>query len=186
MDDSSVAKAIEGVGKIFEKNPDIFLTESDIKSHLFAKLLRIKHASKLAKTEDGEHSIPLHSEIRWLGRNGNLRFYSDIVLIDASKLRTKDTEDFPLASKAYGVGRFSFVVEIKLRRRKGADDNAFLKSIEDDIDKFRVINNEVSRDFTGYLIVFDKLRNVRDKILQLNRDRNIVIRYYFPKTNVPP
>lgn len=59
---------IEGeIGRLIEdfgQNPNVFLTEEDIRSHLVSKLLRHQEFSQLSNTADGSMSIPVHTEVR--------------------------------------------------------------------------------------------------------------------------
>ena len=180
MDKNKINTAIEQVKETFQSYPDIFLTESDMKCHLFAKLLEDNNFSRIKKTKDNSNSINLHSEVRWYGREDKkLKYRSDIVIIDASDLKTKNSTVFRLPSKGYGFNKFFSIIEVKLRRKNGNSDNYFSKRIKEDIKKLRDIEKKVSKDFKGYLIIFDKKKDITQKIKSIQGNNNISIVYSY-------
>ena len=74
----------------FKSYPDKYLTESDVKCALVSELMKIPEFNRLYATEDGSKSIPIHSEVRWYGQSGRLKWRSDIVIIDVGTLRVKN------------------------------------------------------------------------------------------------
>ena len=162
----------------FEESPDIFLTEEDVRSHLFAALLKNGFAV-IKTTEDHSSSIELHSEVRWYGHQAKKRKYrSDIVLIDVSQLSTRGAAGYELPSKGYGFERFSGIIETKLRRRNGESDGALVRRIRADMTKLSNISSGVSREFVGHVVVFDKKKDVREKMP--DNHGNIEVTYSFP------
>ena len=151
-----IESEIAGLIEDFNQNPDVFLTEEDVRSHLVSRLLRHQEFSQLSDTSNDSMSIPLHTEVRWYGRNGALRYRSDIVLFDTASLRTK--REFDLPSKGYAFDTFYAVIELKLRRLSRRSDTKYLQMIAEDFEKLQHIIREVE-DIAGaryYLICFDK------------------------------
>ena len=180
MDRNKIDTAIEQVKETFQSYPDIFLTESDMKCHLFAKLLEDNNFSRIKRTEDKSNSISLHSEVRWYGREDKkLKYRSDIVIIDVSDLRTENSTVFRLPSKGYGFNKFSSIIEVKLRRRNGASDKSFLKNVKKDVEKLQEISKKVSSNFIGYLVIFDKKKDIIKEISNIKSIRNIEIIYVY-------
>lgn len=142
----------------FKQYPDKFLTEEDVRAYLYHLLLEA--FDYVEKTEDGEHSIPLHTEIRWYGNSGTLKLRSDIVIFEVSTLKTKNKESVRLPSKGYEFDIPYVLIEIKLRRNRKGSDNRFKKKILQDRDKIEKIRSEINEPFYSYLIAFDKKANM--------------------------
>ena len=147
----------------FELHPGKYLTENDVRCILFKKLMEHQEFNQLQETEDGSCSIPLHTEVRWYGKSGKLKWRSDIVILDVSTLRVKNGI-FRLPSKGYSFNKPLAIVEIKLRRINGHSDNAFIKKILEDVDKLEEIKRELSGDYYRYLIILDKKKSIEQTI----------------------
>jgi len=142
----------------FRKYPDKFLTEEDVRAYLYHLLLEDLNIVK--STEDSSQSIPLHCEVRWYGNSGRLKLRSDIVLLDVSTLKTKNTKLFRLPSKGYSFNKPLVIVEIKLRRKNGSSDNEFKRKIKRDISKLKKIKMELNSGFNSYVLIFDKKKKL--------------------------
>jgi hypothetical protein len=94
---TAVENCIQQIIDRFLCTPNVFLTEDDVRMHLCSLLLR--HFDRNFRTQDGDCSVELHSEVRWYG-NGNLRLRSDIVIIDVGTLDVRRSTTIP--SKGYG------------------------------------------------------------------------------------
>ncbi|RMF97980.1 MAG: hypothetical protein D6734_01020 [Candidatus Schekmanbacteria bacterium] len=171
---SIITKEIQNIVQDFEQYPSKYLTEEDVRSFLVAKLLRYSKFSKLQNTHDGSKSISVHTEIRWYGNSGKLKYRSDIVIIDVSSLKTKDGM-FKIPSKGYSFSKPKAIVEVKLRRVNGESDNKFISKIQKDIDKLKEIRYEIDGGCPCYLIVLDKKKSVQERIFT---DANGVKIYY--------
>ncbi len=141
----------------FKLNPEVFLTEDDVRCHLFQKLCSIPELSNLQPTKDGSdvNSISIHSEIRWLGDEGNLKIRSDIVIIPVNGLRTRNGW-IKLPTKGYAFSGPCTVIELKLRRNTDETDRELKKKITDDIAKLVNLKRKISTGIMSYLIVLDK------------------------------
>ena len=163
----------------FKKYPDKFLTEEDLRSYLYHLLLEDFEIIK--RTEDNSQSISLHCEVRWYGDSQNLKFRSDIVLFDVSKLITTN-DDFNLPTKGYGFNNPFVIIEIKLRRINGISDNQFKKAIKRDRYRLNTIRSKLPTQSTKlftYLLAFDKKSDIQFKII----DKNETKEYYITKNN---
>ncbi|PIT84882.1 hypothetical protein COU37_01330 [Candidatus Micrarchaeota archaeon CG10_big_fil_rev_8_21_14_0_10_45_29] len=179
VDNNSLTPYIEAIGaainellRDFEHNPEVFLTEEDIRCHLFFKLYSILGLQQLRRTADEQviQSISVHSEIRWYGKEDKkLKYRSDIVIIPVEYLRTRDPpakphsprtrikkKEFNLPSKGYAFNGETVIVEIKLRRRNGETTKKFANRIENDKKKLEIIKSKVSDLPICYLLVLDK------------------------------
>ncbi len=107
-----------------------------------------------------------------------MRYRSDIVLIDASTLITT-ASGLELPSKQYGFDGFFTIIELKLRRSNRESDAAFLNRIGKDIEKFRKIRRYVQREFGGYVVIFDKARNLEQDVRALRNADDFTIVYSF-------
>lgn len=169
-----VEECINELIRYHKKNPEIFLTEEDMRSYLYHLLL--KYFNELKETADKRHavrfhknndkkledifSIAVHNEVRWYGWEGKLKCRSDIVILQVNDLITNDSA-LKLPSKGYGFNKFHAIIEVKLRRINDKDDKKFDQRIEHDRKKIRKIRSEVDKkekDFLSYIIAFDKNR----------------------------
>ena len=150
---------LDGIHELIEeflRFPDKFLTEEDVRSYLYNLLLR--HYGQVETTEDGSMSISPHSEVRWYGESGKLKYRSDIVILDVSSLKTKE-KTMKLPSKGYSFNKFSAIIEIKLRRLNGSSDSSFATAIEKDRKKISDIRADLGNtweDYNSYIIILDK------------------------------
>jgi hypothetical protein len=162
----------------FKRNPDKFLTEEDVRAYLYHLLL--KNFNSLEKTKDGGDSIPLHTEVRWYGKD--LKFRSDIVLFDVSTLKTKDKDGFRLSSKGYNFDTPYILIETKLRRKDKGSDNKFKVKILADRDKIKRIREQIEISevpFYSYIIVLDKQKDIQFKCNNTDYDKE----FYVPLNN---
>jgi len=165
----------------FRATPDKFLTEEDVRAYLYHLLLA--DFNDLKQTEDGKQSIPIHCEVRWYGQSRNLKYRSDIVIIDISTLRVSD-ENFKLPSKGYGFNKPLVIIEIKLRRKIGDSDNVFLTKIRLDCDKLTELRSEIDGDFESYLIIFDKKNNLNLELKNTEKPKEYYAYPYIQENSI--
>ena len=173
--EEKITQTIKDLINDFESYPDKYLTESDVRCLLFKKLVESQELAQLQQTEDDSCSIPLHTEVRWYGKSGKLKWRSDIVVVDVSSLRVKNNI-FRLRSKGYEFNKPLAIIEIKLRRTKGDTDNAFIEKVQKDISKLEEIKREIPGDYPCYLIVLDKKNDIQEKIARAD-DVKIYYKY---------
>lgn len=162
--------------------PDKYLTESDVRCLLFKKLMEYQEFNQLQETEDGSYSIPVHTEVRWYGETGKLKWRSDIVILDVSTLRVKNGI-FRLPSKGYGFYKPLAIIEIKLRRVNGSSDHMLIKKVREDIDKLKEIKTELPGDYYRYLVILDKKKNIEQIVKTLGRGEGIKLCYKYSNNN---
>src|SRR5580692_9135573 len=121
----------------FRQFPHVFLTEEDIRSHLFSELSQHPRLKATVRTSSNSFSSPLHAEVRWYGRSRTLHYRSDIVILDPSDLRTDDEGELHLPSKGYGFNNFWVIIELKLRRTNGESDAQYLRKIRTELQRMR-------------------------------------------------
>lgn len=151
-----IRSSIEAVVSRFRAAPNVFLTEDDLRVHLCSNLLQ--HFGTEQRTQDGDKSISLHTEVRWYGE-GNLKTRSDIVLVDVSNLDVLRHERMP--SKGYGFNIPKAIIELKFRRPNGESDPQFVKKIQDDLSKLDLLrgifHDAQGRDQTEFwMVILDK------------------------------
>lgn len=193
-----IKDSIKYLFKIFSEYPNIFLTEEDVRCHLFNIMVNNNaQLSEPRKTKDGSFSIPIHSEVRWYGSSSNLNYRSDIVLLDPTNLRVKDPTnlrvkgkaDLRLPSKGYGFNYYYAIIETKLRRTNGCSDNKFLATIKEDIIKLKTIKKETEyyskiEDPIYYLVCLDKKHDLGSDVkgmtkMMIKPRENIFLEYAF-------
>jgi len=149
-----------------------FLTEDDLRCHLFNML----HQSLVAYQR-----VSVHAEVRWYGEintqnNTQLRYRSDIVIIDHEDLRERDFPPKLLPSKGYGFDNYYAIIEIKLRRLNDKNsDDSYMRIIQSEIEKLKEIRRRTTRynDLKKFfVIVFDKKRQ-RKLLYQLDELDNL-------------
>lgn len=154
-----IAESVEALVRKFELYPNIFLTEEDVRSHLFSYLLEKCH--DVERTRDNDHSIALHSEVRWYG-DGALKYRSDIVILDVATLEVLHHDQLP--SKGYGFNSPKAIIELKLRRANGPSDSVFKQALLSDIRKLqeleRVFSPGSREPIAYWLIALDKKSGV--------------------------
>jgi len=143
----------------FERHPNKFLTEDDMRVHLCSLLLN--RFGDLEETGDNDRSIPIHTEVRWYGRQGKLRYRSDIVIIDVSSLIVKKVSGLKMPTKGYGFNMPKAIIELKLRRPDGDSHKIFKSKVEKDCEKLNSIKYELIEGVDNYeifcfVIAFDK------------------------------
>ncbi len=154
-----------------------FLTEDDMRCRLFSILQR-----NLTTLAEG-NTLSIHSEVRWYGdargRQRPLKFRSDLVIVDQTTLR-EDNVFFRAPSKGYGFNEYYGIIELKLRRRNGHSDNAFLEMIRADIDKLTEINDVTSpiHNPLFHMLIFDKKHNLRTSLPYAPDGINLVYKYF--------
>lgn len=174
----NINKCLSSLIALFKKYPGIFLTEEDVRNHLFCLLL--PYFGKLLKTRDGKVSMPLHSEVRWYGENQDRRELSDLVLIDVSDLKVDKHGRFPLPSKSYGFNNFYAAIEIKLRRAKySPNNNRWLSMLRKDVKKLQFLKDGVKNKHDPFLclVAFDKKEDISESIEVLSNDKTVEVYY---------
>lgn len=169
-----INQTVQKLTDAFKRQPGIFLTEEDMRCHLFALLLQRPEFARLSKTKDGQFSIPLHAQVRWYGKSKDLRLLSDLVLIDVKDLRVDKYGRLSLPSKGYGFNNFYAIFELKLRRPKGQSNNRWIDDIKKDLDKLKKIKKSVINKYSALLllIAFDKKQDVSLKVENLSKKAN--------------
>ena len=158
--DIVVNRCIADVVKRFQRSPNVFLTEDDVRVHLCGKLLC--HFDSEEQTRDGDRSISLHTEVRWYGEE-QLHLRSDIVLVDVHDLDVLRFSKLP--SKGYGFNCPKVIIEIKFRRPNGKSDNQWSAEILGDITKLESLRTVFSEaGFPGqtsfWVLALDKKRRI--------------------------
>lgn len=156
----------------FRQNPHVFLTEEDIRSHLFSELCQHSPLNEIVTTSSNSFSSALHAEVRWYGESQKLRYRSDIVMLDPPDLKTEDGE-LHLPSKGYGFNKFWVTIELKLRRTNGESDKQFLDKIRREIRRMRKVQEEtrsIGPDTPSFhLLCFDKKGDIGAKVSALKK-----------------
>jgi hypothetical protein len=167
----------------FRQYPDKYLTESDVRCALVNELTEITELGRLQDTQDGSKSVPIHTEVRWYGQSGQLKWRSDIVILDVRTLIVKN-KLFRLPSKGYGFNEPKAIIEIKLRRVNGESKSTFIKKINKDIDRLKKIQHEIPGDYFCYLIILDKREDINRDILRKQNNININVYYQYAYNNL--
>ena len=168
MCDSSINLAIESLIYDFNRYPNKYFTEEDVRIHLCHFLL--DHFGEIRETRDNDRSIGLHTEVRWWGPNKS-RMLSDIIIFDVGDLevtaekvgKLKHLELIP--NKGFSGNTPKAVIELKLRRHGGESDNQYKKKIKADVNKLELVRSWFHHNKPKcWVIALDK----RNEINELN------------------
>jgi hypothetical protein len=125
--------------------------------------MKVPALGRIEPTQDGDSSSPVHSEVRWYGRNNNLRFRSDLVVVNPQNLVVREAEGLVMPTKGFGFNEYWAIIEIKLRRSDDCSDDSLKKYIRSDVSKLRRIRQEAETRLWDplpvyYLLCLDKGR----------------------------
>mgnify|MGYP001595643205 FL=1 len=147
--------AIQRLIRDFERVPNKYLTEDDVRMHLCSFLM--DDFGMEERTEDDDFSIPLHSEVRWWGPNQR-KDRTDIVIFDVSCLSVTRSVVGGLYSfgyipkKGYASSTPLAAIELKLRRSDGVGNADFRRQIKADIDKLQELKGMLSSNYSQNLV----------------------------------
>ncbi|MFW6174023.1 MAG: hypothetical protein ACOC5T_09790, partial [Elusimicrobiota bacterium] len=80
----------------------------------------------------------------------------------------------------YAFNKPLIIIEIKLRRKGNVSDNNFREKINKDRTKLSQVRNELNVNFTTYLLLFDKKKNIDVKTINTNNHKEY---YIYPYEN---
>ena len=154
----AVEKSIEYIKRKFENNPHLFLSEEDVRGHLFCELL--KRFNKLQKTKDNKETIPLHLNISFFGSKGHLSERPDVVILDVETVDLYTAQRGKNLSKGFEFEKAPFGIEIKLNRN--GSKNRVLKELEADLIKSKNLLNR-NKELKLYVVYLDKKALLEDE-----------------------
>ena len=147
VDKIAVENCINKIKNKFEKYPDIFLTEEDVRGNLFCCLSNCFGSVKKAKY--GYKSVMTHSQVSWYNNQNQLRKNPDISIID---VRTLDMKN--IASKGFRVKKIPFVIELKLNRG-GKNKEGVRRGLIYDLNKMEGLQKS-NKNSKFYMLYLDK------------------------------
>jgi hypothetical protein len=166
--------AIQTLLEDFERIPNKYLTEDDVRMHLCTILMN--DFGNEEKTKDGDLSIPLHSETRWWGPDKR-KERTDIVILDVADLSVTnnaiDTLYFSsrIPSKGYACSTPLAAIELKFRRVNGVGNSEFIKQVKSDINKLigleSMMHDDYSKDLVCRVVALDKKEQINDMSIQI-------------------
>lgn len=163
----------------FKKNPDIFLTESDVKAFLYHLLITKSPLCNLTPTLSGTKTHSVHTEIRFYGNSGRLKYLSDIVVLDPSDLSTKSGGSVKISSKGFSFDDYHAIIEIKLQRTTCKKN--LIRELDDDIEKIKRIVKESTKPNPSstelYFLYLDRKDDIQEKINEHFRKKKLPKQY---------
>ena len=143
----------------FEENPFNFLSEDDVKCHLFMKLWTKGDFTKFQNTEDGQKISALHSEVTYFDERYELNVHADISIINPEETdvysegrRHKGTG--AKLSKQYEFRKSFAVVEIKFNKGAWSKGNT-IRYWTNDLEKLRKLQKRIP-NMHYFSILLDK------------------------------
>jgi len=143
----------------FEKNPFNFLSEDDVKCHIFMKLWKKGNFDKFERTEDGQEVSALHSEVTYFDERHELNIHADISIIspqqtDVYSRGRRHKGSGAELSKQYEFRESFAVVEIKYNRGAWGKGNT-IKYWTKDLEKLQNLQERIP-DMHYFSILLDK------------------------------
>ncbi|EJQ42360.1 hypothetical protein IEE_03925 [Bacillus cereus BAG5X1-1] len=157
---------VSEIEREFQRIQGLILTEDDLKSILFSKLMSIPEFFSPRQTRDSNiYATALHTEVSFFNEAEELRIIPDISIIEPEHLSilhffNDDGLDFP--SKQYSFGGKAIIFELKfIRNKNGITYSKFRNEILKDFEKIqelfqRLDNLDMSNDVFCYFIIFNK------------------------------
>jgi len=152
-----VNKCVKKLKHEFENNPFNFLSEDDIKCHLFMKLWEKREFCNLEETEDKQKISRLHSEVTYFDAERKLRVHADLSAIDPKHTNVySDRRNVGRAklSKGYEFSESHFLIEIKFNRGEWSKERAW-EEWKKDLDKLKRLRDRIT-SMRYFSIFFDK------------------------------
>ncbi len=143
--------------------PDIFMTEGDLHSHLFSRLLEIPELHQRQRTENGSISVPIHSEISFFSRNRRLENRVDIAIFNVAQLETQVRD----SGKGFLFGDSKLGIEIKLNRN--GSKKQVLKGIKHDMTKIVRLKG-LNQEAIFIVLYFDKMNRLsKEELIEITK-----------------
>jgi hypothetical protein len=167
--EKNVDSAINRLIVDFERVPNKYLTEDDVRMHLCTFLLEF--FGEESRTEDDDVSIPLHCEVRWYGPE-EIGSRTDIVVFDVAGFSvvgdSRKSSFYPGRSprKGYASSTPVAAIELKLRRNNGRSEKAFKESVFEDCKKLdrvkSMITDHYAQDLVCRVVALDKKEKIEE------------------------
>jgi len=147
-----VERSILNIINIFKRNPELFLTESDLKCRLFMELSNDPIFSREEATRDGKKKTTyVHSESSYFVYGKLNKKRVDITIVNPSNYDFEKEE--VIVRKGYYFEEPSIGIELKLNKNKSKNRmKKELKSLLDDLQQLKNSRPES----TFYVLVLDK------------------------------
>jgi len=129
------------------------------------------------QTTGDTKSIPVHTEIRFYGRSGKLKYLSDIVVLDPSDLSTQVGGSVKIHSKGFSFDKYYAIIEIKLQRTKNKKN--LLIELDKDINRVKEISKETQpiHQTKFYFIYLDRAEDIEGEIKEYFADKQLDDKY---------
>ena len=154
-----IEEKIDEIGKFYNENKAVILTETDLQCILYQKLLEIETLNKMEKTNNEEdfRTHYVHTEVSWFDNNGRLTMKPDISLISPSNLTIESgSKDIRMPTKGFYFLEGGIIFELKFNRSKSS--KRFLNEIKKDFEKFERLK-QMNDEIFCYFVVFNKTNN---------------------------
>lgn len=160
-----IARCVVEIEEEFRITPGLILSEDDAKCLLFGKLQsclisQLQHS--LPTSDVNTLASPLHTEIKFLDRNGKLSIRPDLTLLDTNALCIGESRDgFSIDRKGFVFFGSALAIEIKFCKAKRGITNPFVASIRKDCEKLldlqeRLYPSNELPTFKGVAVVFSR------------------------------
>lgn len=185
-----IIQKIYELEKEFQETQGLILTEDDLKSILFSKLMNISDLFVPKATRNQNiNATSLHTEISFYDDSGNLSIKPDICILEPEHLSIINffnEEQLRLPSKQYSFGGKAIIFELKfIRNKQGITTYDFRSQVKKDFLKIQRLLRKLERegfpnDIFCFFIIFNKTNQVCyefKEFLEVNKDQRYKIIY---------
>ena len=181
-----VRDAFSSVQRRLWENPNLVLTESDLKCQLYFELVGLgSFSSGLPGQANLRADQCVHSETKFVNEDGHFSKAPDLIIINPTKLRTNI--DWPGTrgnSKAFSYADSFIAIELKFFK---SGRRADLRAVERDILKIHDYKRSTGANFHLFVAVFDRFETASTDMRRLQdrhrRQTNLEV-LYLPRTAV--
>jgi len=179
----------------YQANQALFLTEDDIKCHLFRTLHDLFPIFSPTLNANVTGSA-LHSEVKFFDENDMLTLIPDLTIVNPTYVSIFHSVEFritnrgskygPLPRKSFESGGEAFVIELKFCREKAGLTEANIQSYQNDFDKIVRLQEIMNirgggrNKLFGIVAVFNKTNNGKalfDVFESINKNDQIKLFY---------
>jgi hypothetical protein len=164
-----IERIVRNIEREFQLIKGLILTESDLKCHLYLRLMQLSNYKMPKQTRDeGIYSNSIHSELSWFDENGNLTIKPDITILEPAGLSIlRGTGyNYSLPSKQFEFTGKSIIFELKfIRGTSGITKKIFTEKILEDYMKIqglfnRLDNQGMNNEVFCFFVIFNKTNKV--------------------------
>ena len=170
-----IVSTIKNIEKEYQMIKGLILTESDLKCHIYLRLMqKMKYKYPSLTRDAGIYANQIHSELSWYDDSGKLTIKPDITILESSGLSIVrgSGNRINLPSKQYEFKGRAIIFELKfIRDKRGITTKIFNQKIMPDYNKIQRLFNRL--DMQGmfnqvfcFFVIFNKTNKVCKEFIE--------------------